>query len=528
MKKSKLFKQRLFRIHVAAGITFSLIMYLAVFFGIFAIFLPYIQTWEKPSRHIQKTDIMSVDYNAMIEEVLKDPNFPKNNILVNLPGRMGDPAVNISHRFVKPIAFNPNTKEKINNEDKNISHLAAFLNELHYGQPLKLIGRLSFGFVAVGTMVLIITGLILIYLFNFNNQGKSQQAIFSKIHVKVFTWAFIPFLLITLSGAFMNVGLISSGPMSKILTKGEAKGIDAVVGKVLFPQSKPVKKVKEKASMLPLSSLLKKAKEINPQLELKQVKLINWNDKTARVEIIGYNPYKPFLNGGIFNQPHITLSALTAELIENKKVLDNVWPVFVAESLFFLHFLFGIDIFSRTAVALIMGLCGIAIGFAVMLWLEKKAKKFENKITFYHWMGKLSLATMIGVIPATAVLFVLQWLLPFSLEDRVLWQKGIFYNIWLATLFWSFYRINSYKAAKEFFALAGVLFILSVILHFINQSTTPLTLIKNHMTNILGVDIALFIFGILLLYISKKLPKERTHAKIFWSLKKGRKDEKLI
>lgn len=507
--KSKLFKQRVFRIHIAAGITFSLIMYIAIFFGVFAIFLPYIQTWEKPSRYIEKTDIMNVNYNFMLEETLKNPDFPKDNILINLPGRMGDPTVSISNRFVKPVVFNPITNEKIKDEDKTTTNLAAFLNELHYGQPLKLIGRLSFGFVAVGTMVLVITGLFLIYLFKFRYKAKNSQALFSTIHVKIFTWAFIPFLLITLTGAVMNVGLISAPPMAQILTKSEAKSIDELVGSVLFPQNKPIKKENINVTMLPLSELLKKASEINPQLIFKQIKLINWNDTTARAEFIGYNPYKPFLNGGIFNIPYVAFNAHTGELLENKKVLDTVFPVFIAEGLFFLHFLFGIDIFSRVIVAFIMAFCGIAIGFGVMLWLEKKAKKFDGRITFYHWMGKFSLATMIGVIPATAVLFLLQWLLPFDLEDRILWQQGIFYNVWLFTLFWSFYRINSYQASKEFFVIGGTIFILTVILHLINFDLTTLT------SNILGVDIVLFLFGILLIFIAKKLPKNRNDIKLF-------------
>ncbi|NVJ54700.1 MAG: PepSY domain-containing protein [Campylobacteraceae bacterium] len=517
--KSKLFKQRLFRIHVAAGMTFSIIMYIAIFFGVFAILLPYIKTWEKPSRHIEKVNITKIDYNSMINKALATPNYPKNNLLLNLPGNMGDPAVVIAHRFAKPLAFNPLTKKMLKNETKEQTNLADFLNELHYGQPLKLIGRLIFGFVAVGTMVLIITGLILITIMKFKNQGKTQQAVFSKIHVQVFTWAFLPFFLITLSGAVMNVGLISAGPMSKILSKGEASSIDAVVGTVLFKQSKPIKKLEQKASMLPINQLLLKAKKINPKLDLKQVKLINWNDKTAQVEIIAYNPYKPFLNGGVFNKPSITLSAVTGELIKEKKVLDNIWPVFLSEGIFFLHFLFGIDIFSRIAVAIIMSLCAIAIGFGTMLYLEKKAKKYDSKITFYHWLGKFSLAAMIGVIPATASLFVLQWIMPFDLVDRVLWQKGIFYNIWLFTLFWSFYRINSYKAAKEFFYVGGVLFILSSILHFINSNFYPNTLISNNMGNILGVDIGLILFGALFIYIAKKLPLKREEAKQFWKMK---------
>lgn len=514
--KSQLFKQRLFRIHIAAGITFSLVMYLAIFFGVFAILLPYIQTWEKPSRHIASASITHIDYNSMIEEVLKDPDFPKDGLMINLPGRLGDPAVVVTHRFAKPIAFNPNTNERLNNEDKNVSHLAAFLNELHYGAPLSLIGRLSFGFVAVGTMVLVITGVILITLFKFKNQGKNQQAIFSKIHVKVFTWLFLPFLLITLSGAVMNVGLISSGPMSKILTNGEAKAIDGVVGKVLFQQNTPVTKSNEAASMKPLSALIRKAQTINPDLTFKQIKLTNWNDSTAQVEIIGYNPYKPFLNGGIFNQPRVVLNAHTGELIQNQTVMDKVWPVFVAEGLFFLHFLFGIDIFSRIIIALMMALCGIALGFGVMLWLEKKAKKYADKITFYHWMGKLSLATMIGVIPATAVLFVLQWILPFDMQERVIWQKGIFYNVWLFTLFWSFFRLNSYQVAKEFLFMGGVLFILSALCHNYFAGFNPMELLTYNMRHIFAVDFTLCLVGVLLLYISKKLPKNRNEAKLFW------------
>ena len=518
--KSKLFKQRLFRIHIAAGITFSIVMYMAIFFGVFAILVPYIKTWEKPSRHISAIDITQINYNLLIEKTLQDPNYPRNNLMINLPGNLGDPAVVITHRFAQPIIFNPHTHLQILSEDKSQSHLAEFLNELHYGQPLKLIGRLAFGFVAIGTMVLIITGLILITLMKFNNKGRNQQAIFSKLHIKIFKWLFLPFLLITLSGAVMNVGLISSGPMSQILTKGESKSIDGVVGSILFPQSKPIPKTNKEAVMLPISELLNTAQAINPQLNFKQVQIINWNDSSAQVKIFGYNPYKPFLNGGIFNKPIITLSAVTGELINHKKVLDTVWPVLVAEGLFFLHFIFDIDVISRIILALLMGLCAIGIGFGVMLWLEKKAKKFEGKIPFYHWLGRFCLSGMIGIIPATASLFVLQWLLPFDLQDRVLWQQGIFYNIWLFTLFWSFFRLNAYQVAKEFFIFGGILFIIAPLIHSFNSGFLPHELFVLNMHSILGINVGLFLFGFLLIYIGEKLPLQRNEAKEFWKLKK--------
>ncbi|QKJ24224.1 PepSY-associated TM helix domain-containing protein [Poseidonibacter lekithochrous] len=521
--KSKLFKQRLFRIHAAVGILVSSFMYISIFFGVFTIFLPYIKTWEKPSRYIEDINIMNIDYNSMINEVLKNPDFPKDDILINLPGNMGDPAVVITHRFAKEQVFNPKTNEKINNETKEQTGLADFINHLHYGRPLKSIGMIFFGFIATATLALILTGLILIIKMKFKNKGKNQQSIFSKVHVKIFSWIFFPLILITLSGALMNVGLISAGPMSQIITKGEAKSIDAVVGTVLFAQNKASKKANKPAKMKDIKNLLIKAQEINPQLIFKQIKLVNWNDKNAQVEIIGYNPYKPFFNGGIFNKPTIILSAVNADLIKNQKVMDKVWTVFVAEIIFFLHFLFGIDIFSRVLIAVLMILSAIAIGFGTMLFLEKKAKKFDDKITFYHWIGKFSLASMIGIIPSIAMLFVLQWMLPFDLEDRLIWQQGIFYNIWLFTLFWSFYKINSYEVAKNFFFIGGLLFIISVMLHLIFLNIPILEFFN--LSSIFTVDISLVLLGIILIYISEKLPKNRDEAKLFWTLKK-QKDNK--
>lgn len=521
--RSKLLKQRLFRMHATIGILVSSFMYISIFFGVFTIFLPYIKTWEKPSRYIENVDITKIDYNQMINKVLKDPDFPKDNILIKLPGNMGDPSVLITHRFSKERAFDPKTSKELKNETKEQTSLADFINHLHYARPLKSIGMIFLGIVATSTLALIITGLILIIKMKFKNKGKNQQSIFSKFHVKILSWTFIPLSLITLSGALMNVGLISAGPMSQMLTKGEAKSIDAVVGKVLFAQNKAIKKINEQAKMKDIKDLLIKAQEINPQLIFKEIKLINWNDKNAQVEIIGYNPYKPFFNGSIFNKPTIIIGAVNAELVKNQKVMDNVWPVFVAEMIFYLHFLFGNDIFSRILIAVLMAFCAIAIGFGTMLFLEKKAKKFDDKITFYHWVGKFSLASMIGIIPATATLFVLQWALPFDLQDRVLWQQGIFYNVWLFTLFWSFYKINSYEAAKNFFFTGGLLFILAVVLHLLFSNILNFEFIK--LSSIFFVDITLFLIGVILIFIAKKLPKNRAEAKVFWTVNK-REDKK--
>lgn len=514
---SKLFKQRLQRIHVSTGITFSLLMYIAVFFGVFAIMLPYIQVWEKPSRHFQAADITKINYSAMIDPVISDPDYPRNNIIITLPGFRNDPALKISHRFMEASVFDPRSELKLDHEGER-SKLAKFLNGMHYGRPLENIGYTIFGFMAVAVMFLIIGGLILVNTLKYKNKGKNQQSKFSKYHRKIFTWVFPPFIIITLTGALMCIGYTGSGPMTYIASKGETHVIQKITNPILLPKDVEIQKKNDTVKMLPISELIKKAQEINPDVTLEKLTLINWKDSSARIKLEGYNPYYPFLNG-IYNSPTLTLNAVNGNIISNVKVMDRHWNVLVSDTTYFLHLLFGVDIFTRLFIALIMLSSCFAIGAGVMLWLEKKAKKYEGKIPFYHWMGKLSLTIMIGVIPATALLFNLQWLLPMNLEDRVIWQQGAFFNMWLLTLLWSFYRINSYQAAKEFLFLGGVLFLSAPIIHGVVMNLTPLDLYQGNMNIILNVDIALFIFACLLLFVSFKLPKNREEAKLFWNKK---------
>lgn len=515
-ESNKLLTQRLQRVHVATGISFSLIMYVAVFFGIFAILLPYIQVWEKPSRHFKTADITTIDYSSMIDPVLSNPDYPKiNPIEIIFPGYMEDPALKISTDFVKTKVFNPNTNQEVENEDE-LSQLARFLNHMHYGRPFKDFGYMLFGFTAVAGMFLVIGGVILIIKIKYKNSTKTTSGKFSKWHRKIFTWVFPPFIIITLTGAYMNIGFDGSAPMTYLASKGQTSEVWNLTGPVLFPDEPRLEKKNDNVPMLAINELLKKAKEINPNIDFQMVKIINWQDTSAIAKFEGYNPYMPFLNG-ISNKPSVTLSGVDGRLISQQKVMDKHWSGLFYDSVFFLHFLFGVDTFTRLFIATIMSISTFALGFGVLLWLEKKARKIPESVPVYQWMGKLSLSVMIGVIPATGLLFFLQWLLPFDMENRVVLQKGLFALLWLSTLTWSFYRLNSYQAAKEFLFLGGILFILSPIIHFYNSGFSPIELYANDMTSILSVDIALFIFGSLLVFIAIKLPQKRVDVQKFWT-----------
>ncbi|RXK13223.1 ABC transporter permease [Halarcobacter mediterraneus] len=515
---SKLFKQRLQRVHVAVGISFSILMYLAVFFGIFAILLPYIQVWEKPSRHYQIPDVTKIDYSSMIDPVLADPEYPKiNPISITLPGYMEDPALRIWTQFTETKVFNPNTTKEVKNEDE-ASQLARFLNHMHYGRPFKTLGYIIFGFVAVAGMFLVIGGLIQVLIIKYKDKGKNAASKFSKWHRKIFTWLFAPFIIITLTGALMNIGYSGSAPMTFLASKGQTHELWAISGPVLFPPEPRIEKKNDTVTMLTMNELLKKAKEVNPNIDYQRIKLTNWGDSSAIAKVEGYNPYMPFLNG-ISNKPSVTLSGVDGKVITQQKVLDKHWSGIFYDSMMFLHLLFGVDTFTRLFIATIMTICAFALGLGVLLWLEKKARKFPLNIPVYNGYSKFCLSGMIGIIPATGLLFFLQWLLPFDMENRFLIQKGLFAIFWIGTLTWAFYRINSYQAAKEFLYIGALFFVLSPFIHFYNSGFNPYELYTQNMTTILSVDIGLFIFGALLYFVAKKLPSQRKTVQEFWANK---------
>ncbi|WP_418185907.1 PepSY-associated TM helix domain-containing protein [Aliarcobacter vitoriensis] len=512
----KLLKQRLQRVHIITGITFSLLMYISVFFGIFAILLPYIQAWEKPSRHFKTVDSTNIDYGKMIDKVLAEPDYPLiNGVHISLPGYWHDPALRIFAEFTKERVFNPNTNQEVFNEDKQ-SELSWFLNTMHYGKPFKDFGLYTFGFMAVGVMFLVIGGVYLIIKIKYSNNAKTPTSKFSKYHRKIFIWTFTPLIIIILTGALFNIGYSGSVPMTFLSSKGETTNIYKLTDPILFPNKLEYKENGKISLMFPINELLKKAKDIAPQIDFQRIHIMNWNTENGIAKFEGYNPYMPFLNG-ITNKPSVTLSGLDGSLIDKQDVLDRHWSSIFFDGILFLHFLVGVDTFTRLVVLSLMILTTLAIGFGNLLYLEKKARKFGDNIPVYQGFGKLSLAVMIGVIPATGLLFVLQWILPFDMENRFLIQKGLFAVCWVATLTWSFYRINSYQASKEFLYLGGVLFALSPIIHFIFSGFSPIRLWNEEIYTVLAVDIGLFIFGLILLYVAKKLPTDRQKIQEFWS-----------
>lgn len=489
-------RQKLLAGHAGAGIVLSYFLYLSIFFGLFAIFLPFLQTWEKPSRHFPLAGITAIRYEPMLARVLSDPDIPKDRIFINVPGLRGDPALIIHHMFSKKYLFDPNTGRQITDEGRT-TQLAWFLNGMHYGRPLMKPGIIFFGLVSTGALFLVAGGLVLVWGVTYKTTGRTRRGRYSHLHRKIFTWICPVFLLILICATVMGVSFDGMGPMIRMVTKGCQANIRPMIGPVLFPEEKAEPAAGETVPMLPIARLVKKGQNAAPHLKIQRLVLYNWGDKTARIQLEGTDRSAPFLTG-VANTPYIILNAVDGTVLKAVKTTDRSWPVLLTEGIYSIHLLFGVNIYLRLSVFMAAVACLIAVGCGIILHLEKQVRKFKGHPPFYHWLEKFSLAFMIGVIPATGLLFNLQWLLPFDLKDRLVWHQGLFFDLWAATLFWSFYKVDTRGTAQQFLGLGGVLFLLAPVLHLLKTGISPLTLFQNHMTHILWVDAGLVFLGLVL------------------------------
>ncbi|WP_418186509.1 PepSY domain-containing protein [Aliarcobacter lanthieri] len=522
-EESRVFKQRLQRIHQVTGVSLALIIYVMLFFGVLAIVLPYINPWAKPSNHIAIVDSTKIEYEKIINPILEDKEiYSKDDISLVLPeggygSFMGERILRVRIPFIDDMVYDPNSYKKLDNANLGAG-FSYFLNEMHYGSPLGQESIYIFGFVAMGGVFLIVGGLILLLKIKYKNSVNTPTGIFSKYHRKILLWLSFPLLIIFISGTILNFNIVFFNPVTYIATKGESTEFNKYTVKLWYPTffNKTQKKEEKtiKASMLPINELLKKVQELRPNIDFKGIHLSNWGYENAKVTFGGLDYSKPFI-GNEVNNPFVVLSGVDGSLIKEHKVTDASFIRMFRDSLFFLHFLQGVNDYLRVFMALIMSLCTIAVGFGVLLYLEKKARKFPIGVPVYQGLGKVSLAVMIGVIPATGLIFALQWGLPFEIEDRLEFQKMCFAVCWVATLTWSFYRINSYQASKELLYLGGFLFVLTPILHSINSGFSPIELFLT-MGKIFAVDLVLFLFGLALIYIAYKLPTKREKIQEFW------------
>lgn len=76
------------------------------------------------------------------------------------------------------------------------------------------------------------------------------------------------------------------------------------------------------------------------------------------------------------------------------------------------------------------------------------------------------------------------------------------FDIWLISLAYSFYELNSLKIIRAFLGFGGVLFILSVVFHWLKMGLSV------ELVKVFSVDMALLLMGALCIFANYKLKRK--------------------
>ena len=178
----------------------------------------------------------------------------------------------------------------------------------------------------------------------------------------------------------------------------------------------------------------------------------------------------------------------------------------VLSGFYFLHFLPDEGIIVRILFLIFGIVFATSLVFGLMIWLEKKAKKFKKDTQYFNFVSKFSMSLFIGIIPATSFLLFLFWVLPIYLSEKNSWIIGGFFSFWSFTLFYSIYKQNNIETIKFFMKLNSIFLLLTVIFHGIRTNYFIWDSFIKEMNQIFWIDFSLLLFAGISFLISKKMP----------------------
>lgn len=503
LEKSLIFKY-LYRSHTIIGLLVLFLFYMSTYFGTLTFFMPYLKVWESPSRHFAPQHNHAFNIDALLDEVLEKHHFIGNKpVEITLPS-FRDPLLKISSEAQNSLYINPVTNEllKVAKEENLIS---IFFNELHTGIVIPLVGMPLMGMMSVGILFLTLGGFWL-YLQKRSHRTSpkvSWRATWLSWH-KITGLAIIPYALIfALTGAFLGLMLSSSQPFAWSMTHGNESNMRTLVAPVLFAQPK-YKGGEAKKQMLPFSTLQALAQEHYPQLSITNATLYHYGKEGAKVRFRGYDKENVAQSGRV-NRPSITLDASSGGVVEHK-TLDKTHGISRTLSTFyFLHFVPDETLGLRVVLALFGAVLAFSLASGYLLWAEKKLHQqgFLADLT-----NRVSIAILIGILPSSALVPFLHWVLAYELFDKEVWIRGAFYTFGSFWLFYAVFERSIVTIICRMLKSAAWFLVFSVLFHGLKSGFFFWQSFQQKIWILFYTDIALILSSGVLFYMAQWVEKK--------------------
>jgi uncharacterized iron-regulated membrane protein len=498
--------------HGWVGLFISVPLFLIFWAGAVTLFYPEVQRWSAMPHYPLSAEPSELSLTAMVEDKIADYEFDSTQHLsFRLPGehspyiQMHMPLIaagdvehdghnEADHRH---LMIDPNSGETLS--ESEAFQLADFMNRLHFTlklpQGLYIVGVVTFFF-----LVLVMTGIVIqlknliknFFLYRNKSTTRSQM---NDLHTVVGVISLPYGLMYALTGVMFNLSILFQVTTMMTLYQGDMQTMLQDAG---FAEQESVF-VGEAADMPDLNRLIEQA-ESDANMTVRSVSLQHYGDEGAIVSLSGNE------NGSFARRVDRTYEVATQEFSPDLNQQGHNLFADGVNMMFSLHMAnyAGFDLRFLYFV-LAIGVCAMIVAGNV-LWLVKRQKQRQYARVSSVMRG-LTLGGTLGAIPATAVAFLLERILPVSMSDRAEWMMTGFFVSLAVSVIWAYASTNLKSYVVWSCVLSALLLILLVAVDAIMLGTVMSELWQSGYSEVAGVSVGLLVIAAILSSVALRMLK---------------------
>ena len=393
------------------------------------------------------------------------------------------------------LMLDPQTGEVLA-EDRPFG-LASFLDRLHF--TLKLPGGLYIvGIITFFFLVIVFTGVVIqlknmiSHFFLYRHQ-KTTRYQMNDIHNVVGVISLPYGLMYALTGVMFNLSILFQIPTMFLLYQGDMQAMMKDAGFANVEQQPT-------GVSYPTPDLNALISEVNQtyNTNVQAINLINYGDENALIRLSGDVTGSFAKRVDVYYQPKTQDFPAAVNPEGNNVFSDGIGL------LFSIHMgdYAGVDM-RMIYFLLAMGVCGMIVAGNV-LWIAKRQKKAEYPKTLSVMRG-LTLGGCVGVIPATAIAFMLERVLPVGLDERHHYVEYAFGVVMLISVIVAFFNQRYLSFVAQSFIASGVILLMLVAVDLAMFTPAMIGLWQNGYAAPGSVTIGLLVVSALLTLLGTKI-----------------------
>ncbi|MGB5818433.1 MAG: PepSY-associated TM helix domain-containing protein [Saonia sp.] len=475
--KLKALKPRLhnvmFHTHTVTGIVISFALFVIFYAGAFALFRDELYQWE--NHRARQVEIQKVDSDEILKQVeAQYPNFKKDGQTSIVYNSDSQPFIQFyadletedkRNNRIRAL-INPETWE-ITDNFKPLTSVGETLYHLHYFDQIPEVGLWISGLVSLFFLFAIVTGVLIhwknivrkFYAFSIK---KKMKNIWTDAHTMLSVIG-LPFQVIyAVTGCLFGLLTLLLAPSVVLMFNGSTDPIYENI------QPQRTMRPNENAAPAPMKSITAIYDELQaefPEHEVLNAVTLHYGREDATIS------FRIDDGKGIVNDGNLVYNLATGKRIAAILPNDKTYTQTVYNLMTKLHFAtFGGILLKMVYFILAMITC-FSLVSGILIWKTSRDKKgyTDKQKRFHHQVTKLYLAICLGLFPATALLFIANKAIPFTLDNRAFYENTVFFGGWsvliIIGLFW-----NDLKQLNSRYLMIGGIF--SILIPILNGMVT--------------------------------------------------------